>query len=359
MRHKRTVRHVVGNLLSEGHTVRHVVVHLLTPLLMCFGMGLSYLGAFHAPEAQAHGLKVAVVGTSARSHLLAQAVKDTAGDALDVTTVPDRATARRQIMDRDLVGAYVPSARHAELLVAEANSSTSADAAAKVFTAVAARQGAPLKVTDLSRSASGDPTHASLFFLLVALSVGSYAGVAAIVAAGAALSVWKRAAIGIATALAVSVIGAVLAGPCFHVVDHDLWGVWGMALMYSAGILTIGIGLHTFLKRLTTLALMVLFVMLNFTTSGGVFEPELQNGFFGALHAFWNGAGFVEGARSLLYFDSAGLGSRVLSLVLWLVAGLLLVAAAAIAERRATSASASLSPAEADALEEMGEAVAV
>ncbi|MGY0057402.1 hypothetical protein ACWY4P_12675 [Streptomyces sp. LZ34] len=112
-------------------------------------------------------------------------------------------------------------------------------------------------------------------------------------------------------------------------------------------------------KRMTTLVLMVLFVMLNFTTCGGIFEPELQNGFFGALHSFWNGPDFVEGARSLLYFDSAGLGGRMLSLVLWLVAGLLLVAAAAVTERRSTTVRASIPSAEADAEEEMGEAVAV
>ncbi|MGI5137020.1 MULTISPECIES: hypothetical protein [unclassified Streptomyces] len=349
---------------SARHTVSHVVVLLITPLLMCLGMGMAYLGAFHAP--QAHGLKVAVIGTSPRYQVLAQTIKDKAGDALDVTTVPNRVAAQRQIMDRDLVGAYVPSARHPELLVAKANSDTSAGAAEAVFTTVAGKQGAPLRVTDLSRLSSGDPTGQGLFFLLVALSIGSYASVAAISAGGATLRIGIRAAIGLATALVVSVIGTVLAGPVFHIADHHLLGLWGMAWLYSAGILTIGIALHTFLKRWTTLAMMVLFVMLNFTSSGGIFQPALQNGFFGALHAFWNGAGFVEGARSLLYFDSAGSAGRILTLVLWLVAGLLLMAAAAVAERRAAPAPAVVPPANAKqdvedeaAEEEIGEAVAV
>jgi hypothetical protein len=164
----------------------------------------------------------------------------------------------------------------------------------------------------------------------------------------------------------VSVIGTVLAGPVFHIADHHLFGLWGMAWLYSAGILAIGIALHTFLKRWTTLGLMVLFVMLNFTSSGGIFQPALQNGFFGALHAFWNGAGFVEGARSLLYFDSAHSAGHLLTLVLWLVAGLLLLAAAAVTERRTAPAPAVAPPAnekqdaeDETAEEEMGEAVAV
>ncbi|MFF3563577.1 hypothetical protein ACFYXS_26345 [Streptomyces sp. NPDC002574] len=343
------------------HSVGHIVLHLVTPLLMCLGMGLAYLGAFHAPEP--HGMKVAVVGNGPRAQLLAQTLKDKAGDALDVRTVPTRAAAVHQLMDRDLAGAYLPSTEHPRLLVAKANSDTTATAAETVFRLVADKKGTALDVTDVAPTSQGDPTGQGLFFVLVTISIGSYASVAAIGAAGAALGLWTRAAIGLATSLVVSVIGTVLAGPLFHIVDHDLAGVWAMAWLYSAGIVAIGVGLHTFLKRWTTLTMMTLFVMLNFTTSGGIFRPELQNGFFGALHAFWNGAGFVEGVRGLLYFPSgAGLAGRVTSLVLWLAAGLVALAAADTAERRARRAGAPPAPlpaAEREAEEEIGEAVAV
>ncbi|MEU6340991.1 hypothetical protein ABZ883_08570 [Streptomyces sp. NPDC046977] len=343
------------------HSVGHIVLHLVTPLLMCLGMGLAYLGAFHAPEP--HGMKVAVVGTGPRAQVLAQTLKDKAGDALDVTTVPTRGAAVHQLMDRDLAGAYLPSADHPRLLVAKANSDTTATAAETVFRLVADRKGTALDVTDVAPTSHGDPTGQGLFFVLVTISIGSYASVAAIGAAGAALRLWTRAAIGLATSLVVSFIGTVLAGPVFDIVDHDLAAVWAMAWLYSAGIIAIGVGLHTFLKRWTTLTMMALFVMLNFTTSGGIFRPELQNGFFGALHAFWNGAGFVEGVRSILYFPSgAGLAGRVTSLVLWLGAGLVALAAADAAERRTRRAGAPpapLPPVEREAEEEIGEAVAV
>ncbi|MER5847071.1 hypothetical protein ABT126_08400 [Streptomyces sp. NPDC002012] len=47
---------------STAAALRHVLSHLVTPLLMCIGMGLAYLGAFHAPEP--HDLRVDVVGRS-------------------------------------------------------------------------------------------------------------------------------------------------------------------------------------------------------------------------------------------------------------------------------------------------------
>ncbi len=156
---------------------------------------------------------------------------------------------------------------------------------------------------------------------------------AALGAAGARLPMRVRALLALGVPVVVSGVGALLAGPVFHLAHHDLAGLWGLGWLYAAGILFIGVGQHTFLKRWTTLAMMVLFVTLNFTSSGGLFRPEPQNGFFGTLHAFWNGAGFVEGARGLLYFDGDGLGRGVWTLIAWRLLGLLVTAAAGLRER--------------------------
>ncbi|MGW3115878.1 hypothetical protein ACWDBW_01800 [Streptomyces sp. NPDC001107] len=311
--------------------LRHVITHLITPLLMCIGMGLAYMGAFVTPEP--HHLPVAVVGSGPQAKVFAQTVKDKAGDRLDVRTVATRSEAVGLLGSRDITGAYVPSAKSPELVVASAASDMDATAVEKVFTPVAAGQGVPLKVTDVAAPVDDDPTGQGLFFLLIALSIGSYASVAALGAAGAGLPMRLRALLALGVSAVVSGIGALLAGPVFHLAHHDLAGLWGMAWLYSAGILFVGVGLHTFLKRWTTLAMMVLFVMLNFTSSGGLFRPDLQNGFFGTLHAFWDGAGFVEGARSLLYFHSDGLSRNVWTLAAWLLIGLAVTVLAAAYER--------------------------
>ncbi|WP_442802790.1 hypothetical protein [Streptomyces sp. CB01201] len=332
--------HKAGRVTAPGDVrtapsnpaLRHVLTHLITPLLMCLGMGLAYLGAFATPEP--HHLPVAVVGAGPEAKVFAQTVKDEAGDQLDVRTLPDRATAVHQLKDRDISGAYVLDAKAPELVVASAGSDMSATAVEKVFTSAATAQGVPLKVTDVVPPVSGDPTGSGIFFLLIAVSIGSYASVAVLGAAGAGLSLRTRAALVAGVSFVVSLIGAAFAGPLFHLVDHGLWGVWAMSWLYSAGILFLGAGLHTFLKRWTTLAVMVLFVMLNFTSSGGLFRPELQDGFFGGLHAFWNGAGLVEGIRDLVYFDGHGLARNVGVLAVWLLLGMVVMAIAGAVERR-------------------------
>ncbi|MEV8553131.1 hypothetical protein AB0L04_25375 [Streptomyces glaucescens] len=338
--------------------LRHVLTHLVTPLLMCVGMGLAYMGAFVTPEP--NHLPVAVVGSGAEAEALARSVQDEAGGALDVRTVPDRARAVALLESRDITGAYVPDPGEPEILVATAASDMGAMAVEKVFTPVAAARGVPPEVTDVAEPVADDPTGQGLFFLMIAVSIGSYASVAVLGGVGAPLPMRLRALLTLGVSVVVSGIGALLAGPVFHLAHHDLAGIWGLAWLYSAGILLIGVGLHTFLKRWTTLAMMVLFVMLNFTSSGGLFRPELQNGFFGSLHAFWNGAGFVEGARSLLYFDGDGLCRTLWTLAAWLVAGLAVTAVAGAYERhRATPASpARRDPADA-AAEEAEEAVGV
>ncbi|MFJ5947178.1 ABC transporter permease [Streptomyces noursei] len=331
---------------TRAADLRHVVTHLLTPLLMCIGMGLAYLGAFANPAP--HHLPVAIVGTGTHAQVLAQTLNDETHGTLEARTVPDRATAIEQLKDQDVFGAYLAGVkatgtgapRTPELLVATAGSDTSATVVQKVFTPLAAQQGAPLKVTDIAPTAENDPTGQGIFFLLVAISIGSYASVAVIGGAGAVLPMRLRAALAIGTSFVVSIIGTLFAGPVFHLVDHGLWALWSLAWLYSAGILLIGTGLHTFLKRWTTLGVMTLFVMLNFTSSGGIFRPEMQNGFFAALHSFWNGAGFVEGTRSHVYFADHGLAGHVWTLVGWLVVGLLTVGVAALAENRRRTAEA-------------------
>ncbi|MFJ4715825.1 hypothetical protein [Streptomyces sp. NPDC088785] len=320
---------------ARNPALRHVLTHLLTPLLMCVGMGLAYLGAFAHPEP--HHLPVAVVGSGAEAKVFAQTVKDKGGDALDVRTLDARADAVDLLRTRDIDGAYVlggEGARTPELIVASAGSDTTVSVVQKIFTPVAAEQGEPLKVTDVVPTVDDDPTGQGLFFLLVALSIGSYASVAVLGGVGAALRMRARALLVVGVSGVVALIGAAFAGPLFHLAHTSLWGLWGMAWLYSAGILFIGVGLHTFLKRWTTLGVMVLFVMLNFTSSGGIFRPELQNGFFGSLHAFWNGAGFVEGARSLVYFGHHDLARNLWTLVAWLAVGLVVIGIAALAERR-------------------------
>jgi hypothetical protein len=89
-----------------------------------------------------------------------------------------------------------------------------------------------------------------------------------------------------------------------------------------------------------------LFVMLNFTSAGGVFAPTMQPGFFASLHSFWIGSGLVEAARRLLYFPALGIGGQVLTIAMWTAAGLALATVAGIRESRRSPAAVPAPPAQ-------------
>lgn len=311
--------------------LRPVLTHLLVPVLLGLGMALAYLGGFHQPGP--HHLKVGVVGSSAQQQVLAQQLKDHLGDAVDMRAVPTEAQARALLERRELAGAFVPGQQASSLLIASGASDTTAMMVERIFAPVALAQAQPLHVVDVVPVDRHDPTGQGMFFYLVALTVGAYSAAIAIAAAGAHLWIGLRAAFAVVTGLVVSALATAVAGPLYGALPSHSVAIGALGWLYATAIILVGVGLHTFLGRWTTGVMVALFVMLNFTSSGGVFAPALQPGFFAGLHSFWIGAGLLEAGRTLLYFPRLGIGGDVARLLLWLAGGAVLVAVAGLVER--------------------------
>ncbi|HEY0401099.1 MAG TPA: hypothetical protein VGD09_03720 [Blastococcus sp.] len=318
--------------VSTRTVLHHVLSHLVVPILLATGMALAYLGAFHQPEPQ--GVRLDVVGTGPGVAVLAQTIQDQLGDRAAVRTVPTADEARDALAHRKISGAYVPGLPSPTMLLAGAASDTTAVTVQRMLAPVALAQGLPLRIEDVAPTDDTDPTGQGIFFYLVSLTVGAYSGAIAIGAAGGRLPMRTRVLLAVAAAGAIATIATVIAGPVYGALPHSAGAVGVLAWVYASAVVLIGVGLHPFLGRWTTGTLVLLFVMLNFTSSGGVFAPELQPGFFASLHSFWIGSGLVEAGRTLEYFPGLGIGHDVLILFAWLTAGLLLVGLAALTERR-------------------------
>ncbi|MDN4647623.1 hypothetical protein [Curtobacterium sp. PsM8] len=296
--------------------------HILVPLFLAVGMTLAYLGAFHAPTP--HDLPVGIVGTTPATQVFAQTVTDQSDGALVAHVVSSTEAAEQQVRDRDLAAVYAPSDSAATLYVSTAASETTASAAQKVFVPIAFEQHLPFHVVDVVPTGDQDTTGQGLFFLLVGLSVGGYSSAIAVAAFATRLRPVWTAVVGLVTAGVVAGIGIVVAGPVYGVLTTHQWQVFLFAWLYDAVIIALGVGLHPLIGRWTTPVLTMLFVMLNFTSSGGIFQPAFQPGFFAGLNTFWSGAAWLQAAQDLQYFPGASLGRSGLVLALWLVAVLLL-----------------------------------
>ena len=298
---------------------RKLGLTMLIPFFLVTVMGLAYLGAFHQPAP--HNVAVAVVGNTASMQAFAQGLEEKSGEALDVRTVPDEAAARALIMKREITAAYAPSATAATLMLSSAASETTANITQKVFMPVAFEQHLPFQVLDVNPVGSHDTTGQGLFFMLVALSIGGYASSVPLAGFMGRIRLQTRFGLAALAAAVVATLAVVIAGPIYGVLQSHLGGTWLLSWVYVLAIVMLGMGLHPVLRHWTTATLTLLFVALNFTSSGGIFAPEMQPGIFGALNSFWNGAAWHHAAQTLAYFPGQGMGADILKLVLWLIPG--------------------------------------
>lgn len=341
-------------------SIKTVVSHVALPVIMGLVMAVAYLGGFHKPAP--HDLPIAVVGTTAQTQQIAQGMREAYGDKADVTVVATQGQAVSQLKHLKISGAYVPGAESATLLV----NPMASDAAKSVVTAmvspVAVKQHLPLQSKDVVAAPESDPAGQNAFFFLVALTVGSYASAIATGAAGAGRRFRDRIAIGAGAAVVISTLSFLIARIGYGMFPGHELTVWALSVLYSASVLAVGVGLHPILGRFSTVTYAAVFVAINFTTSGGVFPPSLQPAFFGWLHHFWIGSGFVEGLRRILYFPDVSIAGPMAILVGWFVLGLICLALGHTVESRRKAAgqvAAAQTKQESDLEEELEEDVAV
>ncbi|MET4062012.1 hypothetical protein ABIB35_003591 [Arthrobacter sp. UYP6] len=299
-------------------------LHLLIPFFLAAGMGLAYLGAFHEPEP--NHLSLGVIGTGTSAEVFAQQLNDAEPGRLDTRVVGDAEQAQQLMTDREISAAYEPGEDAATLYVASAASATTAEVAKKIFQPLAFDQHLPLDIVDVVPTNEHDPTSQGLFFLLVGLSVGAYSSAVAISAVAGRVSILWRAAVVLGSSAVIAGIGVVIAGPIYGILENGLGSMWLLSWLYVTTIALLGVALHPVLRKWTTPTLTLLFVMLNFTSCGGIFTAETLPPFFAALGTFWNGAAWLHAAQSLVYFPGQSFGIDGLKLALWLVfGGILLV----------------------------------
>ncbi|MFC4244498.1 ABC transporter permease [Gryllotalpicola reticulitermitis] len=321
-----------SSLLPHPSMWKHLGLHILVPVLLGIGMTLAYLGAFHQPSP--HHLPVAIVGDSAQSEVFAQTLNNQGDGALDVRNVADAHQAEQLVRDRTISAAYEVTPTQANLYVATAASATTTETVEKIFQPIAFQQHLPYNVVDVVPVGKHDATGQGIFFLLVGLSVGGYAVAAAVAAVTGKHGLLARIFVPVIASAVVSAIVVGIASYVYHVFDHNVLQVWLLSWLYDLLVMWIGVALMPILKNWTVLAMTVLFVQLNFTSSGGIFQKTMEPGFFASLNDFWAGAGWLNSATALIYFPGQGFGRDVAVLAIWAAVAVIAVLVSHLVVRR-------------------------
>ena len=199
---------------DQRRQLRLALAALALPAFFVTGFTLCYTSALQAPAP--HGVPVAVAGQAAQTARLRDGLARAAGPAFDVQAAPAPAAAAREVRGQDLDGAYVPAAQPggtATVIVAAASGNAVTSAVESLFRAVAARQGASLAVRDVRPLPAGDTGGLSLFFFMIACTLGGFLAVTATGLAAPALRPRYRWPLFGAVAITTPVLAYLLAGP--------------------------------------------------------------------------------------------------------------------------------------------------
>ena len=177
---------------------------------------------------------------------------------------------------------------------------------------------------------AGDTGGLSLFFFMIACTLGGFLAVTATGLAAPALRPRYRWPLFLAVAIATPVLAYLLAGPGLGAIGGSAGAVvalLGTGALYVLIITMIARGLQLVHGAIGMLfGGFAVFVLLNFPSSGDSLPGPMLPAFWHVLNRFWIGASASDAFRGIVYFGGQGAGTGVLKLLGWLAVGAVLLA---------------------------------
>lgn len=248
-----------------------------------------------------------------------------AGDAFDVERYRDAAAARAAIEDREVYGAFVPTADGAALLTASAGSPAVAAQLQQAFEPQI--RAGRLKVEDVVASDSDDPRGAAFNAAVLPLLIAG-------LLTGLLVTAISRPGLEQVLLLAG---GSALAGGAATAIGAGWLGVLGDHWPATAGVLSLLVlavaatvaGMRGVLGHAGVGLSALLFVLVGNPWSGLATAPEMLPRPIGAIGQLLPPGAGGNALRSTAFFDGGGVTPYLVVLAAWTVLGLTLVSVAA------------------------------
>ena len=300
-------------------TPKAVTLVLVPALVLMLAFAFFYVGAFHEPTP--HHVPLAVVGPPA----VAAQLNRLPGEPLDARQASSRSDALSQINDRKVYGAYEAATNR--LFVASAANRATAVALEDVFDRVAAAQNRPpARVTDVKPLPLSDPNGTAAFYAVIAWVFGGYIGATLIGLIGSPRSTSRRRAAARVGALGgfaivAAILSVVMLRVCFDTFSGHVVAMCaiGALTVFAGGAATAGI--QAAAGPAGTGLVILVFVILGNSASGGPFARPLLPGLWRTIGGVLPPGASVDLARSALFFDGARIVGPILVLVVWAALG--------------------------------------
>jgi hypothetical protein len=312
-------------MANTAPTPKAVALVLVPALVLLLAFAFFYVGAFHDPTP--HHVPVAVVGPLA----VAMQLNRLPGDPLDARHVSFRSDALSQVDDREVYGAYETATNR--LFVASAANRATAIALEQTFNRLAAAQDRPgVHVTDVKPLPLKDPNGTGAFYAVIAWMFGGYIGATLIGLIGTPRSSNRKRAAARIGALAgfgivAGILSVVMLRASFGVFSGHVVALCaiGALTIFASGAATAGI--QAAAGPAGTGLVILVFVILGNSASGGPFARPLLPGLWRTIGGVLPPGASVDLARSALFFNGARITGAILVLVVWAALGTLLALA--------------------------------
>ena len=276
------------------------------------------LSAFHRPTP--HDLPVGIVGSAAVTRQVEHALDGAVPGAFRFRSYPSGASATTGIAQREVDGALVVSAEGLRLLVTQAGGTGPEQALIGAFTAVAARSGHQLAVSDVVLARANDSQALSSWFVVLAVLIPSLAaGSASALALRRAPRAWAVAAPAVAAVASGLVAAAILDG--IAGLGHYP-AMAGIIALFSLAVAAPTAVLARIRPPLVALAVLV-FIVAGIPVSGG--PANLASFTPGFLRVFSPALPLGVAAstiRNVVYFGGHATTPSLWTLAAWALAGL-------------------------------------
>ncbi|MFE6070374.1 DUF3533 domain-containing protein [Streptomyces sp. NPDC056525] len=302
----------------------------------------SYVGALHHPEPR--DVPFGVVAPQRVSAQLVGQLDRLPGAPLDPRSVADEATARNQILNRDIDGALIvdPTGRTDTLLVASGGGTVLSSALETILTRVEATQQRTVRTVDVAPASSEDFDGLSAFYLVVGWCVGGYICAAILaISAGSRPANRERAIIRLGVLAVYSVLGglggAVIVGPILGALPGSVAALWGLGTLVVFAVGAATLALQSVFGIVGIGLAILLIVVAGNPSAGGAFPLPMLPPFWNAIGpALPPGAG-TWAARSIAYFKGNDMTSSMLVLSAWAVVGVVVTLVMSSLKRRPES----------------------
>ena len=284
------------------------------------------LSAFHRPTP--HDLPVGIVGSAAVTRQVEHALDRAAPGAFGFRSYGSAASATTGIGQREVDGALVASGPNLRLLVTQAGGTGPEQALIGAFTAVAARSGRQLFISDVVPPRPTDSQALSSWFVVLSVLIPSLAaGSASALAFRRAPRTWAVAA-PVAMAVVSGVVAAAIADGIAGLGNYA--AIAGIAALFSLAVAAPTAVLARIRPPLVAVAVLA-FIVFGIPASGGPanlasFTPGFLRALFPVLPL-----GIAAGSiRNVVYFGGHATSAYLWTLAAWAlagVAGLVLVTA--------------------------------